>query len=110
MTHSFQPWTDPRGLAAAKSAMTTGDYTVKRHGPDIWDMVCYLGCTGEGFRPREIATRYAREQHLAPKTAKQYVNAFIAYCLAAPDEFSGPASRLVRVRRGFYRLEDNPER
>jgi hypothetical protein len=111
MSHSFQPWTNPRGLAAANRQVTSGAWAVQSHGPDIWDHICAIGSHNEPFRPHRLVTPWlAAANHIKERTAQMYVGAFLAYCIAAPEDFSGPASKLVRIRRGLYRLEDNPER
>jgi len=75
----------------------------------IWDTICYHGAGGETFHTRDIE-RALVEEGFKPKTAALYFNRFVHWAQANPDEFSGPASKIVRVSHGRYRLDDNPER
>jgi hypothetical protein len=79
-------------------------------GDQVWDTVCYLGCGGETFTTQQVEQSLQRHCGFKPKTAQLYFNRFVRYAMANPDEFSGPKSKLVRVRHGVYRLDDNAER
>lgn len=101
MTDQF---TNQRGLAAAHRVQT-GGFSV--WGSEIWDAVCYIGASGETFHASEVAEAFA-PQHLAPRTARSYVYAFLAYAMTVPEEFSGRASRVTRCGKA-YRLVDAGE-
>jgi hypothetical protein len=78
-------------------------------GSEIWDTICYLGCTGETFETKDVQ-RMLVQHGFKPKTAALYFNRFVRWANANPDKFSGPASKLVRISFGVYRLDNNPER
>jgi len=105
---TFIPFSNPIGLKAAYNQLTNG---FGPHGPEIWDTVAAVGCHGNRFKAKQVVDSLKRDElrHLARRTVQQYVNAFFAYCLAAPEDFSGPASKLVRTSRGYYKLVDGDE-
>jgi hypothetical protein len=101
-------WNNPAGRAAARTLSTGSEQSLDNHGDAVWD-ICFLGCIGEPFTTDDIVAHVMRDAALARRTAHTYVRAFLAYAAAAPDQFSGPASRITPVKRGTYVLQDNPE-
>lgn len=101
-------FTDPTGLAAARRQNTGG---FGSYGEAIWDAICYVGLGG-AFTRRDVVDELLREREnkITEVTAERYITAFFAYARAAPEDFSGPASKIVRLHKGVYRLKDNPER
>jgi len=97
---------NPKGLHAARS-YSNGEYGVRTHAETIWNSMTF---NDNGFTVASIAKDLQKETGLMPKTAQTYVAAFFRYCRAAPEEFSGPSSRLIKIGQGKYALADNPER
>jgi hypothetical protein len=103
-------WLNEAGRAAANRYFTNGAKAVDRYGEAIWDYMCFLSAQGEEFRTHDLVAWLADEAKLANRTAYNYVMAFLGYCRAANEDFSGPASRLEQKRRSVWVLADNPER
>lgn len=103
---NWEMFTEPAGLAAAKRQVTVGDTAVRRYGEAIWDAMTFH----ETFTKAAIAEELVEEFDLTLGTARQYVQAFMAYARAVPESFSGPCSRVTRIGRALYTLKDNPER
>lgn len=99
-------WNNEKGLDAAQKQCTNGTAAVQNYGEQLWEALSYVGSDQETFKKADLIKWVTKECHLAKRTADLYVAAFFAYCLACPEEFSGPRSRLVRVRHGLYRLDD----
>jgi len=97
-------WNNSTGLAAARRTFTNGDVAVMNHGDAIWDEMTYRW---EGFSKRDIVESLMKSHGYTEQTATHYVSAFFAYCRAAPEDFNGPASRLVKVGNR-YQLLDEP--
>ena len=77
---------------------------------EIWDSITAAGCMGEPFKLSEIAYQLSKKSYLRPYTARDYVRLFRIFAEHEPEHFSGPKSKLVRIKAGLYRLDDNPER
>lgn len=103
-------WSSPEGRHAASRQLTAGLSSLDKYGEDVWERITFLSADNEPFRLMDVAKWLASEHRLAIKTAERYVRVFFAYCLAAPGEFSGPSSRLVRCANNRWQLLDNPER
>lgn len=96
---------NPVGIAAATKINST--HSINLYGEYIWDRMC---ASYERFTTREIADQLVEKYGLAPRTARNYVVCFFAYCRACPNEFSGPATKLVKnCGSNSWKLEDNPE-
>lgn len=103
-------WNNEAGLDAARPKFTGAVAAVQNHGDMIWEAMCVHECNGGTFTTQQIVQDCMIDCGVSQITAYQYVMAFFAYCQAAWIDFSGPASRLTRVRRGVWRMTDNPER
>ena len=105
-------WNNESGLAAADRMTKYGANAVKRHGDWFWD--CLTGWEIETettvFSINKIANELSTHFGLAKRTATLYTYAFFAYAKHAPDEFSGPTSKITRIGNGNYIMTDNPER
>ena len=74
---------------------------------NLWDTVCFVGCSGEPFRPSAVIHSLIQDGWKR-KTAELSWQKFKTWALRNPTEFSGPASRLTKIDDKF-RLLDNPE-
>lgn len=101
-------WSNPIGLAAQERAV---NMSMHRHGDKIWDCICAIGANRKVWRTKQVLESLQVEYpNFHPTTIHNMFTGFRAYALASPDDFSGPASKLVVVARGRYRLDDNIER
>ena len=98
-------YTNEAGMAKVRAQGQT-QQMMELYGPKIWDIMTFWD---NGFNVAFVAEKLCAVTDLMPKTAHMYVTAFFAYCRAAPEEFSGPASKLTKVGQGKYMLTDNPE-
>lgn len=98
-------WNNPIGLERANHVISGGAGAVQHYGDEIWDMITFHY---EGFHVRTIMEGLLKDHKLAEKTAYCYVLAFINYALAVPEQFTGEASRMYKVRNGWYKLIDAP--
>lgn len=106
---STMKWSNPAGRLAASRYATSALGMIDNHGERIWNAMCFRM---EGFTTRTIADHIATERHLSHITATIAVRAFLAYCRAASEDFSGPGSRLTRTGAGrntAWCLTDNEE-
>jgi hypothetical protein len=74
----------------------------------LWDTVCFVGCDGQRFMPRDVQDALVRYHGWKKKTAELSWNKFKLWALANPNEFYGPASRLVKDNGG-YKLQHGCE-
>ena len=93
------PFNDPIGLTAIAGL----NQSAMNHAEELWDTMCFVGCHGETFRPKDIIINW--ETLLSPSAKEDYLYVFLRYCLKA-NNFSGPAAKLTKVSYGRYKLID----
>jgi hypothetical protein len=103
-------WNNTEARAQVARQFTSALGALDTYGDDIWDTICFLGCgDGDEFTTQDVVGWVAKHNGLTQRTAYSYVTAFMMYARLAAQEFSGPKSRLQRVRRGVWRLDDAPD-
>ena len=107
---SVTMWSDAAARAQVRRQFTSAIGALDKYGDDIWDTICFLGCgDGDEFTTQDVVGMVAKHNGLTKRTAYSYVTAFMMYARLASHTFSGPKSRLQRVRRGVWRLDDAPD-
>jgi hypothetical protein len=103
-------WNNTAARAQVARQFTSALGALDTYGDDIWDTMCFLGAgDADEFTTQDVVERVAKHNGLTQRTAYSYVTAFMMYARLASHEFSGPKSRLQRVRRGVWRLDDAPD-
>jgi hypothetical protein len=71
----------------------------------LWDTVCAIGARGQDFQSGNVIAGLVLWHGWKHKTAELYWGKFNRWARQNPDEFAGPAARLVKTN-GAWRLED----
>lgn len=73
---------------------------------DVWDTITYLGASGVPFTTGTVIAALSKSTTRTPKAWTLCWQEWKTWALANPNQFYGPASRLVKVRSGLYQLVD----